>query len=208
MKRYLVAGLLIWLPLGVTLMVVKLLVNWLDGVLLLMPEHYRPDQLLGFHIPGLGVVLSVLVVLLTGVLVANFFGRRLVAIWEKLLSRIPFVRSVYSASKQLAETMFSDSSQSFRKVVLVEWPRKGMWTLAFQTGLDVGEAQEKTGRQVVNLYVPTTPNPTGGYFVMAAREEVVELDMSVDEGLKMLLSMGAVVPAHKVAELAGDSVNP
>lgn len=208
MKRYLVAGLLIWLPLGVTLMVVKLLVNWLDGVLLLMPEHYRPDQLLGFHIPGLGVLLSVLVVLLTGVLAANFFGRRLVSLWENLLSRIPFVRSVYSASKQLAETMFSDSSQSFRKVVLVEWPRPGMWTLAFQTGIDVGEAQEKTGRQVVNLYVPTTPNPTGGYFVMAAKEEVVELDMSVDEGLKMLLSMGAVVPAGKVAELAGDSANP
>ena len=208
MKRYLVAGLLIWLPLGVTLMVVKLLVNWLDGVLLLMPEHYRPDQLLGFHIPGLGVLLSVLVVLLTGVLAANFFGRRLVSLWENLLSRIPFVRSIYSASKQLAETMFSDSSQSFRKVVLIEWPRPGMWTLAFQTGIDVGEAQEKTGRQVVNLYVPTTPNPTGGYFVMAAREEVVELDMSVDEGLKMLLSMGAVVPAGKVAELAGDSANP
>ncbi|MBU0500006.1 MAG: DUF502 domain-containing protein [Gammaproteobacteria bacterium] len=208
MKRYLVAGLLIWLPLGVTLMVVKLLVNWLDGVLLLVPEHYRPDQLLGFHIPGLGVVLSVLVVLLTGVLAANFFGRRLVALWENLLSRIPFVRSVYSASKQLAETMFSDSSQSFRKVVLVEWPRKGMWTLAFQTGIDVGEAQQKTGRQVINLYVPTTPNPTGGYFVMAAREEVVELDMSVDEGLKMLLSMGAVVPANRVAELAGHSANP
>lgn len=208
MKRYLVAGLLIWLPLGVTLMVVKLLVNWLDGVLLLMPEHYRPDQLLGFHIPGLGVLLSVLVVLLTGVLAANFFGRRLVSLWENLLSRIPFVRSIYSASKQLAETMFSDSSQSFRKVVLVEWPRPGMWTLAFQTGIDVGEAQEKTGRQVVNLYVPTTPNPTGGYFVMAAKEEVVELDMSVDEGLKMLLSMGAVVPAGKVAELAGDSANP
>ena len=207
MKRYLVAGLLIWLPLGVTLMVVKLLVNWLDGVLLLVPEHYRPDRLLGFHIPGLGVLLSVLVVLLTGVLVANFFGRRLIAAWEKLLSRIPFVRSIYSASKQLAETMFSDSSQSFRKVVLVEWPRKGMWTLAFQTGIDVGEAQEKTGRQVVNLYVPTTPNPTGGYFVMAPREEVLELDMSVDEGLKMLLSMGAVVPVGKVAELAGDRPN-
>lgn len=194
LHRYLVAGLLVWVPLGITLLVVRLLVGWLDSSLLLLPEHYRPENLLGFHIPGLGVVLSLLIVFTTGVLAANLFGRSLVSIWEHLLARIPLVRSVYSGAKQLAETMFSEAGQSFRKVLLVEFPRKGLWTLAFQTGAGVGEAQLKTGCDVINIYVPTTPNPTGGYFVMVPREDVIELEMSVDEGLKMLMSMGAVVP--------------
>jgi uncharacterized membrane protein len=197
MRRYLVAGLLVWLPLGVTLLVVRLLVNWLDGVVLWLPEPYRPEQLLGFHLPGLGVLLSVLVVVMTGMLVANFFGRRLVRVWELLLSRIPLVRSVYSASKQLAETMFADSSQSFRKVVLVEFPRREVWTLAFLTGHEQGEVGRQLNRPLVNLYVPTTPNPTGGYFIMVPREDVIELDMSVDDGLKAILSMGAVVAADR-----------
>ncbi len=193
-RRYLVAGLLVWVPLGITLLVVRLLVNWLDGSLLLLPAAYRPENLLGFSIPGLGVVVSVLIVFVTGVLAANLFGRSLVSVWERLLARIPLVRSIYSGAKQLAETMFSDAGQSFRKVLLIEFPRKGLWTLAFQTGTDQGEAQRKTGQDVINVYVPTTPNPTGGYFVMVPREEVVELEMSVDDGLKMLMSMGAVVP--------------
>ena len=208
MRRYLVAGLLVWLPLGVTVMVVRLLVNALDGVANWLPEPYRPERLLGFHIPGLGVVLSVIVVLLTGVMVANFFGRALVRAWERLLAHIPLVRSIYSASKQLTETLFADNSQSFRKVVLVEFPRRGIWTLAFQTGDGEGEAAERLGRDLVNLYVPTTPNPTGGYFVMVPREEVIELRMSVDEGLKLLLSMGAVGASEKAAELAAGEVNP
>lgn len=193
-RRYLVAGLLVWVPLGITLLVVRLLVRWLDGTLLLIPEAYRPENLLGFPIPGLGVVVSILIVFVTGVFVANLFGRSLISIWERLLARIPLVRSIYSGAKQLAETLFSEAGQSFRKVLLVEFPRKGLWTLAFQTGTEMGEAQRKTGRDVINVYVPTTPNPTGGYFVMVPREDVVELEMSVDDGLKMLMSMGAVVP--------------
>ena len=193
-RRYLVAGLLVWVPLGITLLVVRMLVRWLDGTLQLVPEAYRPENLLGFNIPGIGVVLSLLIVFVTGVLVANLFGRSLVSVWEQLLARIPLVRSIYSGAKQLAETMFSEAGQSFRKVLLIEFPRKGLWTLAFQTGTDVGEAQLKTGQNVINVYVPTTPNPTGGYFVMVPREDVVELDMSVDDCLKMLMSMGAVVP--------------
>ncbi|WP_428609887.1 DUF502 domain-containing protein [Sedimenticola sp.] len=193
-RRYLVAGLLVWVPLGITLLVVRLLVRWLDGTLLLIPAAYRPENLLGFSIPGLGVVVSILIVFVTGVFVANLFGRSLISVWERMLARIPLVRSIYSGAKQLAETMFSEAGQSFRKVLLIEFPRKGLWTLAFQTGIDVGEAQNKTGRDVINVYVPTTPNPTGGYFVMVPREDVVELEMSVDDGLKMLMSMGAVVP--------------
>jgi uncharacterized membrane protein len=192
-KRYLIAGLLVWVPLGVTVLVIKLLVDIMDQTLLLIPEAYRPETLLGVHIPGLGVLLSVVVVLATGIVVANLFGRQLVHLWERLLARIPLVRSIYAAVKQVVETVFS-SGQSFRKVLLVEYPRKGTWTLAFQTAVDVGEAQAKTGRDVISVYVPTTPNPTSGFFLMVPREDVVELDMSVDDGLKMLISMGVVVP--------------
>jgi uncharacterized membrane protein len=210
LRRYLIAGLLVWVPLGVTVLVIRMLINWLDGSVALLPEAYRPETLIGFAIPGLGVVISLLVVFITGVLVANFFGRRFISLWERMLSGIPLVRSIYSGAKQLAETMFSDSGNSFRKVVLVQFPRPGLWTIAFLTGTDVGEAQKKTGRDVVNLYVPTTPNPTGGYFVMVPREEVIELEMSVDEGLKMLMSMGAVVPdaEREEPELAPEESNP
>ncbi|MFC1684638.1 DUF502 domain-containing protein [Pseudomonadota bacterium] len=203
-RRYLVAGLLVWVPLIVTLLVIRLLVDWMDNSLRLLPKAYQPEQLLGFSIPGLGVVLTVLILLVTGVIVANFFGRRLVSLWERILSSIPLVRSIYSAAKQLAETMFTADSNSFRKVLLVEFPRRGLWTLGFQTGTDVGEAQRKTGQDVINVYIPTTPNPTGGYFVMVPREDVQELDMSVDEGLRMLVSMGAIVPdaQKEVLELA------
>ena len=194
MRRYLIAGLLIWLPLGVTVMVIKLLVDMMDQTLLVLPSAYHPDVVFGFHIPGLGVLLSVTVVLLTGVVVANFFGRRLVALWEKALAHIPLVRPIYSSVKQLTETVFTSGGQSFRKVMLIEYPRKGVWTLAFQTGTAMGEAQVKTGEDVISVYVPTTPNPTSGFLLLVSRSEVVELDMSVDDGLKMIISMGVVVP--------------
>jgi len=201
LRRYLIAGLLVWLPLAATILVLRGLVGFLDRTLLLLPEAYRPDALLGFHIPGLGVVLTFLVLLITGVIAANLFGKQLVRAWEALLDRIPLVRSIYSAVKQLAETMFSNG-KSFRKVLLIEYPRKGSWTLAFQTSADVGEAQLKTGRDVINVYVPTTPNPTSGFFLMIPKEEVVELEMSVDEGLRMLISMGAIVPPYGPAQTA------
>jgi uncharacterized membrane protein len=209
-RRYLIAGLLIWVPLGITIIVVRLLINWLDAGILLIPAAYRPENLLGYDIPGLGVLISVVVVMLTGVLAANLFGRKLVKLWEGFLSHVPLVRSVYSGAKQLAETMFSESGQSFRKVLLIEFPRKGLWTLAFLTGTDHGEVQRKTGSDVINVYVPTTPNPTGGYFVMVPKEDVQELDMSVDEGLKMLMSMGAVVPdaIKEASELAPEEPKP
>ncbi len=197
LRRYLVAGLLVWLPLVATFFVIRLLVNWMDKSLLLLPEHYRPDSLLGFHIPGLGVLLSLLILVLTGLVAANLFGRKLVGLWEQLLSRIPLVRSVYSAVKQLVETTLAGNGNSFRKVVLVEFPRRGMWTLAFLTSEVQGVVQQATGREVISVYIPTTPNPTGGYFVLVPREDVREIDLSVDDGLKMLLSMGAVNPAEK-----------
>ncbi len=196
MKRYLIAGLLIWVPLGVTVMVIKLLVGIMDQTLLWLPESYRPEALLGFHVPGLGVVLSVIIVLGTGVVVANLFGRKLVEVWENILARIPLVRTIYASVKQILETVFS-SGQSFRKVLLVEYPRKGLWTLAFQSSTTQGEAQTKTGQEVINVFIPTTPNPTSGFFIMVPRSDVVELDMNVDAGLKMIISAGVMVPEWK-----------
>jgi len=194
LRRYLIAGLLVWLPLGVTVIVIRLLVQTMDQTLLLLPAKYHPDTLLGMHIPGLGVVLSIAVVLTTGIVVANLFGRQMVAAWESLLSRIPLVRSIYSGVKQVVETVFTSGGQSFRKVLLIQYPRQGLWTLAFQTGTTVGEVQAKTGEEVVTVFVPTTPNPTSGFILMVPRKDVVELDMSVDEGLKMIISLGMVTP--------------
>jgi uncharacterized membrane protein len=193
MKRYLIAGLLVWVPLGVTVMVINFLVGVMDKTLLWLPEHYRPDNLLGFHVPGLGVVMSVIIVLSTGVVVANLFGRKLVQLWERMLARIPLVRTIYASVKQILETVFS-SGQAFRKVLLIEYPRKGLWTLGFQSGKTRGEAQAKTGVEVINVFIPTTPNPTSGFFIMVPRSEVIELDMSVDDGLKMIISAGVMVP--------------
>jgi uncharacterized membrane protein len=207
-RRYLIAGLLVWLPLGVTLLVIRLLVGFMDQILLLIPNKYNPDNLLGFHIPGLGLVLSIIIVVVTGVVVANLFGKRLVAAWESLLARIPLVRSIYSSVKQVAETLFHPDGKSFRKVLLIEYPRNGIWTLAFHTGAVVDEVQNKTGREVINVFVPTTPNPTSGFFIMVPKEDVVELEMSVDDGLKLIMSLGVVVPKARQTGKASVAQTP
>lgn len=194
-KRYLIAGLLVWLPLGVTIAALIFLVNLFDKSLLLLPPNLRPDELIGQHIPGFGIILSFVLIFLTGMLVANIFGRYLFSVWEKFLARIPLVRSIYTAVKQIAEALFGSGSQTFQKVYLIQYPRPGLWTLAFQTSLTEGEAQHKTDMaHVVNLFVPTTPNPTSGFFIMASKSEIIELEMSVDDALKMVISGGVVVP--------------
>jgi len=209
LKRYLIAGLLVWLPLGVTIVVINFLVELFDQSLLLLPRAYRPEAF-GLDIPGLGVVLSFVVILLTGLLAANFLGSKLVGWSEKLLSQIPLVRTIYNAVKQIAEAVFGAGDQTFQKVYLIEYPRKGLWTLAFQTGAHRAEPQRKTGfDEVVNLFVPTTPNPTSGFFIMANRDDVIELDLEVDDALKMVISGGVVVPPEKqktqvLAEPASD----
>ena len=213
-RKYLIAGLLVWLPLGVTVLVVKLLVDMMDRTVLLLPPAWRPDALFGVHIPGVGLLLSLLIILLTGITVANLLGRRMVSLWEGMLARIPLVRTIYSAVKQVVETVLSANGKSFRKVVLVEYPRRGMWCLALQTAERLGELQEKTGAEVVAVFLPTTPNPTSGFVILVPRAEVVELDMSVDDGLKLIISMGVVVPEWPKkpmkgnAVLAADGVNP
>jgi len=194
-KRYLIAGLLVWLPLGVTIVVIKFLVDVFDKSLLLLPPEYRPEALLGMDIPGFGVLLSLTLILLTGVVVANFLGSKVIQVWESFLSRIPLVRSIYNAAKQISQAVFGSGDQTFQRVYLIQYPRVGLWTLGFQTSDLQGEAQSKTGmKDVVNLFVPTTPNPTSGFFIMASKQEIVELDMKVEEALKMVISGGVIVP--------------
>lgn len=201
MRKYLIAGLLVWMPLGITFLVIRAIVGFLDKTLLLLPEASQPDNLLGFHIPGLGVVLAVILVLATGMIVANLLGRRLVNAWESLLSRIPLVRTLYAGIKQILEAVLAADAKSFRRVLLVEYPRKGVWSLAFMTSDQLGEVQEKTKQRVISIFIPTTPNPTSGFVLMVPEEEVITLDMSVEEGLKMIISMGVVVPNDKVKSL-------
>lgn len=194
MKRYLIAGLLVWAPLGITIWVLHFLVTTLDQTLSLLPAAWHPDRLLGFHVPGLGVLLSFLILVATGIVAANFFGARLILVWEALLGRIPVVKSIYSSVKQVSDTLLSDKGNAFRKALLVEFPREGSWTIGFLTGTpDTTVAPHLPGDHV-SVYVPTTPNPTGGYFVMLPRSRVRELDMSVDEALKYIISMGVVAP--------------
>jgi len=198
-------------PLGVTSALVYVAVKFTDKTLLLIPEQYRPDELLGFHIPGLGVILALAVLLVTGILAANFVGRALVGGWESLLDRIPVVRAIYSAAKKFSEIVFSDSSQSFKQVLLIEYPRKGLYSLAFQTATQLGEVQARTGEEVVCCFVPTTPNPTSGLIIIVPKKDVMQLDMEVDEALKMIISLGVVVPTwskDQTGELPFESPQP
>lgn len=194
LRRYLVAGLLVWIPIGVTIFVVRILVGIMDKSLILLPQSYRPEAWLGFAIPGLGIILTFLLLLVTGLLAANFVGHSLVRSWESLLDRIPIVRSIYSGAKNFTEIVLADNSQSFKKVLLIEYPRKGIYTLAFQTGSRLGEVQAKTGEELLCTFVPTTPNPTSGFIMLVPKDDVIELDMEVDAAIKMVVSLGVVVP--------------
>jgi len=197
MKKYVITGLLIWIPLVITIWVLKLILDALDQTLLLLPPAFRTENWLGLHVPGMGVVMTFVVVLLTGVFATNLLGARLVRLWHEILHRIPVVNSIYSSVKQISDTLFSSSGQAFRKALLVQWPREGMWTIAFLTGLPGGDVVNHLQSDYISVYVPTTPNPTGGYFVFVARKDVIELDMSVDAALKYIISMGVAPPNGK-----------
>jgi uncharacterized membrane protein len=174
--------------------VLKLVVDVLDQSLLLLPVGWQTENWLGIHIPGLGTLLTLLIIFVTGVFATNFFGAQLVELWHEILHRIPVVNSIYSSVKQISDTLFSSSGQAFRKALLVQWPAPGMWTIAFQTGTPGGGVAEHLPPDCLAVYVPTTPNPTGGYFVIVARKDAIELDMSVDQALKYIISMGVVPP--------------
>jgi uncharacterized membrane protein len=190
-----ISGLLVWIPIFVTVFVIKFLLDLLSKSLLLLPGRFQPDALLGFHVPGIGVILTLLVIFLTGVFAANFFGSQLVELSDHILSRIPLVRSIYTGVKQVTQTLFTPGGQSFRKVLLVEYPCAGVWSIAFQTGEGIKEVQDAIdGEPMVNYFIPTTPNPTSGFLMMAPRSRVKELDMSVDQALKFVISLGVVAP--------------
>ncbi|MEY4652001.1 MAG: hypothetical protein RI884_582 [Pseudomonadota bacterium] len=194
LRKWLFAGLLVVLPVAITVWVVQWIVGTLDQTLLILPIAWHPDRLFGIHIPGLGVVLALGILLLVGAVTSNFIGRRLLAWSDRLMNRIPVVRSIYSGVKQVSDTLFSESGNAFRTAVLVQWPRPGVWTIGFVTGTPGGDVANHLAGEFLSVYVPTTPNPTGGYFVMLPKSDCIELRMSVDEALRYVISMGVVVP--------------
>jgi uncharacterized membrane protein len=201
LRRYLVAGVLVWVPILATIWVVTTLLRLMDRTLLLLPPSWRPEALVGFALPGLGALFALALLLATGVLVTNLIGRRLVVYWEDLLNRIPVVRTVYSGVKSFAESVFSQS-RSFRKVVMIQYPRAGIWSLGFMTAEDVPEVSERTGEPHVPVYISAALNATAGTLVIVPRREVVELDMSVDAAMKMIITCGVVVPPASAPHIA------
>jgi len=194
LRKYLIAGLLVWIPLAATVVIIRLLINLLDKTILLIPPDYRPEAVLGFSIPGYGVIVGIFILLITGIFAANLFGRRFVQYWESLLGRIPLVRTIYSSVKQVLETLLASDNKSFRKVVMIEYPRKGIWSFGFLTNKGPSVANDRIGRELVSVFVPTTPNPTSGFIMMVPAEDIIELQLTVEEGFKYIISMGVVIP--------------
>lgn len=207
LKRYFITGLLIWVPLAITVWVLVLIVRTMDQSLLLLPESARPEQLLGVYIPGLGVLLTLLVVLTTGLVTTNIIGQRLVRFWEALLSRIPVVKSIYYSVKQVSDTLFAGDGEAFRKVLLVRYPHPEAWSVAFQTGLPPREIAQHGADELVSVFIPTAPSPVNGFFFFVRKRDTVELDISVDDALKYIVSMGVVAPAPRNANLLGQAQN-
>lgn len=199
MKKYFITGLLVLVPLFITLWVVSTLVHTLDQSLMLLPAAWQPKKLFGFNVPGLGALLTLVIIFVTGLIATNIFGQQLIRWWEALLARVPFVKSIYSSVKQVSDTLFSNSGHAFRKALLIEYPRKGTWTIAFLTGVPGGDVSNHLYGDYISVYVPTTPNPTSGFFLMLPKADAIELNMSVDEALKYIISMGTVAP-HAAAK--------
>ena len=207
-RRWLLAGLLVLVPLAITLSVLDWIVGTLDQTLLILPSGWHPDKLLGFHLPGFGVLLTFGIVLVMGAVASNFLGKKLLWLGNAVLRRIPIVRSIYSSVKQVSDTLFSENGNAFRQALLVQWPREGVWTIGFLTGTPGGDVVNHLPDDYVSVYIPTTPNPTGGYFVMLRKNECVELKMSVDEALTYVISMGVVAPAKRADKAPAQSLNP
>ena len=200
MKKYFITGLLALVPLIITIWVLITVIHTLDLSLALLPEAWQPKKLFGFNVLGLGALLTLLIVFVTGVVATNIFGQQIIVWWESLLARVPFVKTIYSSVKQVSDTLFSDSGNAFRKAVLVQYPRHGSWTIAFVTGTPGGDVVNHLHGDYVSIYVPTTPNPTSGFFLMMPKADVIELDMSVDEALKYIISMGTVTPKDSLTK--------
>ena len=214
LRKYIIAGLLVWLPFAATIVIVKFRIDLMDKTVLLVPPDWQPANLLGFSIPGFGIIIALSILLLTGMLAANLFGRRFVEMWERILNRIPLVRSIYSSVKQISSTIFDPSGKSFRKVVLLEYPRKGLWSIGFLTNDSMGDELCSVDDTLVSVFIPTTPNPTSGFIIMTRKDEITELNMNVEEAFKFVISMGVIIPdngtleelkQNKVAQSSADS---
>ncbi|MCH9770741.1 MAG: DUF502 domain-containing protein [Gammaproteobacteria bacterium] len=195
-RRYFIAGLLVWLPIAATYIVIRFIIGLLNNSVKLLPHKYQPDTLLGMHIPGIGLAITIIVLFLTGLLATNYIGHRIIRVWEKIVDRIPLIRSIYAAVKQVLHAVLQPNGQSFRKVLLVEFPRKGIWSIAFQTSTQFHSPE--VNEDMVTAFIPTTPNPTSGFLTFIPKQDVTELDMSVEEGLRMVISLGVVVPKQAI----------
>jgi len=196
-KNIFLTGIVAIIPIGVTIYIIVLMIQLMDNLLKIIPPRFHPDQLLPFHIPGLGVMFTMILIFLVGIIVKSYIGKKFVHVGEMILGKIPFVRSIYIPLKKLAETIFADKSESFRRVVLIEYPRRGLYSIAFVTGASKGEVQTKTKDQMINLFVPTTPNPTSGFYIMVAESDVINLAMSVEEAFALIMSGGIISPPER-----------
>lgn len=200
LRKYIITGLLIWVPLGITIFVIKLLVDLMDKTMVLLPPAWRPEAIFGFDIPGLGIVLSAMIVFITGFFLTNFAGKRLIKLWESILDRIPLVRSIYSSVKQVTQTILSSDSNTFNEVLLIEYPRKGLWTLCFKTSDSPESFTKKTNKDLITVFIPTTPNPTSGFIIFVDRNDVKKIDIDVEDALKLVMSLGVVTPDIKLVK--------
>ena len=194
LRKYIITGLLIWVPLGITIFVIRLLVSLMDQTILLLPTGWRPEAIFGVNIPGLGIVISAMVIFITGFFLTNLAGKRLIKVWENFLDRIPLVRSIYSSVKQVTSTVLSSDSNTFNKVLLIQYPRKGVWTLCFKTSDSPESFNEATDKELITVFVPTTPNPTSGFILFVPKDEVQKMDLDVEDALKLVMSLGVVTP--------------
>jgi uncharacterized membrane protein len=206
-RKYFITGLLIWIPLAITVWVLTAIIGAMDQSLRLLPEVVHPDKLLGFHIPGVGTVLTLLVIFLTGLVTANIIGQKLVRFWEALLARIPIVKSIYYSVKQVSDTLFSGNGEAFRKVLLVHFPHTEAWSVAFQTGSPARQIGELFSDEYVSVFIPTAPSPVNGFFFFVKKSETIELDISIDDALKYIVSMGVVPPQQRYPNLVGRAQN-
>ena len=207
LKKYFITGLLIWIPLAITVWVLALIVRTMDQSLLLLPNAIRPETLLGIYIPGIGALMTILVVLVTGLITTNIIGQRLVRFWEGLLSRIPVVKSIYYSVKQISDTVFSGNGDAFRKVLLVRFPHPQAWSVAFQTGVPANEVITETKEDLISVFIPTAPSPVNGFFFFVKKQDTIELDMTVDDALKYIVSMGVVGPNGADSKLLARAQN-
>lgn len=197
LRKYIITGLLIWIPLGITILVIKLLVDLMDRTIVLLPPSWRPEAVFGFDLPGLGIVISAMIIFITGFILTNIAGRRLIRFWESFLDRIPLVRSIYSSVKQVTQTVLSSDSNTFNEVLLIEYPRKGIWTLCFKTSDSPKTFNEATGKELITVFVPTTPNPTSGFILFIPKDEIKKMDLDVEDALKLVMSLGVITPESK-----------